>query len=280
MAALKATEAQIRAKLRELNPDLFGTGKQPIVEQKTKFLLIGKYNKDAAGNKLAQFTQLSVLSDEAKKANPNLRPSRYFRVTTTDYTKPVTDINEGIRPGRKAWANNIFESQNPELYTEILRLLLLDKKETDPNKKFFEELPDDREGNPVLRLKTPVWGAFIPVQVPGHYVLDAKTGKKLVASARDISTNSFGPARPVIMREMRLFLYGFQFASVEAIAMAQYQKTVEPMLAEEVTYKLNTAGDIVEQKPANNTAGEAIDPENETTETAAPETDAVPLDMP
>ena len=130
----KATEAQIRAKLRELNPTLFGASATPIVAQKVRFILTGVY-KGTGETKLKQFTQLSVLSEESKKANPNLRASRYFRITSTDYTKSVTSTEDVINPGRKPWGTNLFENNAPEFFAEIRRLLT----EIEGDKyKFFE----------------------------------------------------------------------------------------------------------------------------------------------
>lgn len=270
----KTTEAQIRAKLRELNPDLFGANKQPLVAQKIRFILTGKYNKDAAGNKVTQFTQISNPSEDAKKANPNLRASRYFRVTSTDYTKTITSPDDVISFGRKPWASNIFESQHPEAYSEIMRLLM-EKK--DGEFVYFEKLPDDRDGNPVIRLRNPIWGNFLTVQVPGHYVVDARTGKPLEASPKNIATGKFEKPRPITMREMRIMLYDYQFNSAEALAMAQYQKLVEPMIAEEITYTVNTAGVITDEKPIPSVAAEGIEPENVDVDTPAADDAGVPL---
>lgn len=254
MAKIKATESEIRALLISMNPKILGPNADPLVPQRCKFILTGKMKQGEGGVEKEQYTLRSVLSPEAKAANPNLTPTNYLRVTKTDYMKPVSSPDDVIEVGRSPWADNLFENQQPELFADLVQRLK-DSKDT-----YFEPMPKDKNGLPRLKMKNPVLGAFIAIQVPGHYVIGTD-GKPLTNSVKDISTGKFGAQSKTVMRELRLFLYPYQFQSLMSMAIARYQKQVEPMLAEEVTYKVNTAGAVTERKIADNVAAENIVPE-------------------
>jgi len=264
----KATEAEIRQKLIELNPGLFGPAAHPLIPQKTKFILTGKVKVSSDNVEKDQFTLRTKLSDEAKKANPTLRDTNYLRIVKTDYVKTVTSPDEPIVVPRKAWADNLFENQQPEFFSDIIERL----KEKE---KWFEGMKKDDEGNPRLKMRNPVMGVFVAVQVPGHHVI-GPDGKVLSNARKDISTGKFGEKSKTVMREMRMFIYDHQIPSLMSLAIAQYQKRVEPLLAEEVTYVVNTAG--ASERKVENLEDVSMPPETDKDDDTGK--DAAGMDLP
>jgi hypothetical protein len=245
MAKEKLTVEQIRELLISRNPLKFGVNANPIVLQKTSFVLVGRMKTPAGGGDAKeQYMDITQLSDEAKKANPGLTTTRFIRIMKTDL------VNETIKPGdvihtaRKPIADNLFERQQPMLF-ELLIRLLKDKNE-DGSYKHFTKLEKDKAGNPQVKLTSPLLGAFITLNVPGYYKVD-KDGKILMGSTKDISTNKFGDKKKQVFRSDVFFLAEHDIDRMEEIAIGRFQKLIEPMLAEEITVTLGEGGTVIKK---------------------------------
>jgi len=259
MAKEKMTVEQIRSLLTRLNPKKFGANANPTVPGKTKFILTGIMRKGKDNKEVAQFQQTTVLSDEAKAANPNLTPTRYLRVMKTDDIQSVSNSTDVLRTGRRPLADNIFERQQPVLYNDIVSLL---KKKTEVDGKVtyehFEVMTPDDKGNPRIKLLNPVLGCFVSLNVPGHFKIGTD-GKIMQASRKDLLTGKFSKPEKVVFREDKFFVYEHEIDSIEAIAIGRYQKLIEPMLAEEIIMTVDEGGNIQRREIQKHISAEAPD---------------------
>jgi hypothetical protein len=263
MAKQILTEAQIIILLTMLNPMRIGKDANPIITTNNTFVLTGKKTKIQGGEEVASFVLNAVLTDAAKKANPNLVAGRYLRLMKTEQVKAVTTVNDAIEAARKPIADNLFENQNPMLFDTILTLL---KKRSKVGDKVvyehFEEMNPDRDGNPRLKLINPVKGAFLVLNMPPHFRVQTD-GKILAGSRKDISTGEFRKAENIIFREMTLFLLPVEYDRLQSIAINRFQKLVEPMLSEEiVTTKLKAGVETSKEVTSSTTTAADVDEDN------------------
>lgn len=254
MAKQILTEMQIILLLTQLNPLRLGKDANPIITGPNTFVLTGKKVQVAGGEPVKQFVQVSKLTEEAKKANPGLTPGKYLRLTKTEQVKDITSALDEIVAPRKPLADNLFENQNPLLFETLVSLLK--KKDAAGKYIHFTEMEDDREGNPRMKLINPVRGAFVTLNMPAHFRMDARTGKELAGSAKDISTNHFKEAQKIVFRTMELFLFPADIEKLQSIAINRFQKLVEPMLAEEIVTTTLKAGEVIAKEVKSNTTTE------------------------
>lgn len=239
------TDSQVVRLLHEKNPRRFGPNADPLVETKTDFILTGRIKKNSAGNEVIVWLDKSNLTEEDLKANPNLKPSRYLRITRTDAVPDFVPGQPFTIP-RKPIAQNLFENENPLLFNTLVGLL----KEKDKNGKLihFKELENDANGNPMCKLISPVWGAFVTINWPAHKRLDANR-KPLAVRRKNLMTGQYeAKATPVVFREDTFWLPSTSFDRLESIAIQRFRKFIEPLLLEEVSFKVNSAGRVTEEK--------------------------------
>lgn len=266
---VKKTVEEIRTLLRALNPRKLGSSADPIVMERTSMILTGRIEKGKDGD-VEKFIHKTTLSEEAKKANPNLTPTRYFRIMKTNEVQEISAPGALIRTGRRPLADNLFERQQPILFDTLVRLLQEDKEKG--GNYHFEKMTPDPQGNPRLRLKSPIMGAFVTLSVPAHKRVDAN-GKVLSGATKNIATGKFNQAAPIEFTQDTFFLHEHELDSLESIAISRYRKLVEPMLFEEVVITKSSAGD--ERKEVNAGAQPEGHDEHETEIPGAPD----PLDM-
>jgi hypothetical protein len=250
MAKQLLLEAQILALLTFLNPLRIGKDANPLVATANTFVLTGKKVQVAGGESIEQYTQMAVLSPEAKAANPNLVAGRYLRIMKTEQTKEVNTINDAIMAPRQPLADNLFENQNPLLFDTLISLLK--KKDDKGNFIHFVKMEPDKDGNPRIKLLNPVGGAFVTLNMPPHYRVQSD-GKVLSGASKDLATGTYKPASKIIFRKLVLFLFPAQFEELQSIAMNKFQKLVEPMLAEEIVMTTYKANEVVEKTVKSNT---------------------------
>jgi hypothetical protein len=264
MAKQKLEVDQIRNLLHKLNPKKLGANADPVIPQKTKFILTGKKSQGANEEKKTQFTLTTKLSEEAKKANPGLTEGKYFRVLKTDDIKDVTSPDEVMHTGRRPVPDNIFERQQPIVFDQITRLLKVKfTKDDEKNeigkegeRKYFREMSDDPQGNPRVKMTNPILGAFITLNVPGHLRYTA-AGKALQGARKDITSGTFGNPEKIVFRTMQFFVYEHDIDRVEEIAIGLFQRQVEPALVTEVKIEKIEGG--LEIKKEINSGASAAD---------------------
>ena len=255
MAKEKLTVEQIRSILKEKNPQRFGENANPLVPNKCKFILVGIMKDDTEGNKVERFVQVTKLSEEAKKANPGLTSTQYIRILKTDDVPEVVEATDTLRTARKPIPDNLFERQQPLVFEQIVRLL---KQKDGKEYKFFINMEKDGNGNPRLKLKNPVLGVFATLNVPGHYVRGTD-GNFLTGARKDLGTNTFGKAEKIVMRTINMFLFEHDIEKFEEMAIGAFQRTVEPLLAEEVKISLDESGRVINKEVKNTSTVEQID---------------------
>jgi len=256
MAKEKLTVEQIRELLISRNPLKFGVNANPIIPQKTSFVLVGRMKIPAGGGEAKeQYMDITQLSEEAKKANPGLTTTRFIRVMKSDAVSDTIKPGETIHTARKPIADNLFERQQPMLFELLVRLL------KDKDNEHFVKLEKDLAGNPRVKLKSPILGAFVVLNVPGYYKID-KDGKILMGSTKDISSGKFGDKKKQIFRTDTFFLAEHDIDRMEEIAIGRFQKLIEPMLAEEITVTLGESGHVIKKDIAKDqVAADNVEPE-------------------
>lgn len=247
----KLTEKEVRDLLIEMNPLRLGVDANPIVEKKNQFIITG-IRKQVPGKDgvVDVYVQLTKLSDKAKKANPGLVAGKYIRMTKTDMVKEILSASDDLRAGRKPIAENLFENQNPLLFSKIVKLLM--EKDEKGNLTYFTKMPDDKNGNPVIMLKNPVPGAFITLNVPAHHKMSV-TGEILAGSRKNIRTGEFEAPQEIVFHDITFFLLPEEFDRVESIALNKFQKEIEPMLAEEIVKSVRVANKEIKREVKKNT---------------------------
>jgi hypothetical protein len=243
--------------LISMNPLRLGVNANPLVEKDNQFIITGKRKTIKGIPNVEAYVDMTKITEAGKAANPGLVAGRYIRMTKTDMTKEITSLTDKLRAGRKPVADNLFENQNPLLFSKLLQLL--GQKDEKGNYTYFTRMPDDKNGNPVLILKIAVPGAFVTLNMPPHFKIDVE-GKILAGARKDLRTQSYGSPESIVFNDVTLFLLPEEFERLQSKALNIFQKTVEPMLAKEIVKITRVAGkEVAKEVKANTTTAENLE---------------------
>jgi hypothetical protein len=246
----KLTEKEALDLLIEMNPLRLGKDANPIVEKKNQFILTGIRKTIRGVEGVEVFVQPTILTEKAKKANPGLMPGRYIRMTKTDMVKEIMSAEDDLRAGRKPVADNLFENQNPLLFSKLIKML--SEKDEKGAYKYFTKMPDDAKGNPVIILRNPVPGAFVTLNMPAHNRI-TPNGEILAGARKDLKSGEFGAKQDIVFHDVTIFLLPEEFDKLQSIALRKFQKEVEPMLAEEIIKITRIANKDIKREVKSNT---------------------------
>jgi hypothetical protein len=228
MTKQRLTEEQILNLLIRLNPRRLGTDADPIIAVDNSFTFTGQKKKLPSGIEYESYVNPTVITPAGLAANPGLKPGRYMRIMKTNHVIMPTKPGEKFHAPRPPLAENLFENQNTELFAWFCSLL----KDKDI---WFIPMEPDRDGNPRIKLSTPVVGAFVTINYPAHYRVD-KEGGKLSGSSRDLAggKDKYMAREAIAFNSMTFFLFDYEFDNLQAKAINTYKKLIQPMLVKEV----------------------------------------------
>jgi hypothetical protein len=241
--------ADIRDRLKELNPDLFSMT-QPSVEHEV--VLVGR--RDKINPKQIDYllkTKPTALAIAAK-----IKPSDYIHATL----KPLGTIKENTIGGRsfsgpkKARALVIFQTRQPDLY-QFLKEGIYESYEDDKGKTkwklvdatvgTWKEAGFDAKKNPQIKLRDTVFGrkiTFMCDPYTPHSVNENGEIQALTATTRDPKTGKYEDTE-VVIGSYEFFADDDDLGKLLEVCARHYSKDIEPWLVESsVDTKVVTKG--------------------------------------
>lgn len=234
--------SEIRNRLKELNPDLFGM-RQPSI--KHEVVIVGRRDRDTK-----EVTYLLRSKPSKGAIAANFKAVNFLHAAFKPIGSIITDANgtRSFSGPKKARVGNIFQPTQPDLYQYVkeslyemkedgegkIKPILLDEKEGTYKKAGF-----DAEGRPQVRLRDTVFGARIVMNtdlyVPHNTDPESGLSVPLTANTRNPKTGKYEP-QEVVRGIFEFFADDDDLDKLLETCAKHWTKNVEPW----VTAKIET----------------------------------------
>jgi hypothetical protein len=236
LSKVMLSTAEVISILRDLNPLKIGKDANPLIPLEAQFTFTGRKAQGANGTERVYWAEFATQTEADKKANPNMKPSRYIRITKTVHAPQITSPTQVLKKGfKRPIVETMFEGENTEIFGELMRLLNYKDPETKLN-PFIVDIEPDGAGNPRKKLTNPISGAFVTLMVPDHYTLKRnENGTKEFSefSRKDLLTGVYEPAEYTTINTMKMFVLEEDFGDFEAMAIRKFKREVMRLLVNE-----------------------------------------------